>query len=103
MTYEATLFGRIAKYFAIAFPISCVVCAVFLTGNNQWWWLSSSWIYQHIDLYGVALLISVSMPVLLAGGLLLLGTAWLVLRAFVRHGLNERGVHETTGCNAASR
>ena len=89
MTYEVTLFGQIAKGCAIAFPVSCVVCAVFLTGNNRWWWLSSSWIYRHIDLYGVELLISVSMPVLLAGGILLLGTAWLVIRAFVRYGLHE--------------
>ena len=86
MTYEV---GQIAKYFAIAFPISCLVCAVFLAGN-QWWWSSSPWIYRHFDLYIGALLISMLMPAFIGEGFVLLGAVWLVLRTFVRYSLHKR-------------
>ena len=88
-TYELTLFGQITKAFALALPISCLICARFLTGNDCWWWFPSSWIYRHIDLYSFALLLAVSLPVFLTEGLVIVGSIWIVLRAFVRHGLRR--------------
>ncbi len=88
-TYELTVFGQLTKAFAIALPISCLICVLFLTGNDCWWWFSSAWIYRHVDLYGFALLVSVLLPVFLTECLVLAGSIWIVLRAFVRRGLHR--------------
>ena len=89
MAYELALFGQMAKAFAIAFPLSCLVCVVVLL-EDSWWWISSPWIYRHIDLCNFVLLISFLMPIFIAEAFFIIGFIWIVLRVSAWLGQRQR-------------